>query len=296
MELRQLRYFVVLAEELHFRRAAQRLFISTPTLSQQIKGLEREMGGPLLTREPRIELTPAGEVLLRSGRDILRAADAAVRETRREAGAEIPTLRFGLLNGIPPWLPTRIGELLSARLPGARMVLTGGTTADQLRLLDDDEVDLAMVRAPVTLPERFAQIPVAREELGIVMATGHRLAGLAEIGAADLRGQELVLFARDSAVGLHDALLTELRTRGADIRLSESAMGHAQMLNVLPMRTDIVGLSSDRVAGLPGLQWRPLDRPLEVRYAAVWRSANRNPAVAAVVSALHGRLLDASVS
>ncbi|MEV6555234.1 LysR family transcriptional regulator [Nocardia sp. NPDC051756] len=284
MELRQLRYFVVLAEELHFRRAAERLFISTPTLSQQIKVLEREMGGALLTRDPRVELTAAGEVLFRTGREVLRSVDAAVRETRRASAEGATVLRFGLLNGVPPWLPSRIEELLPA---GTRMVLTGGTTADQVRLLDDDEVDLALVRAPVALPDRFAQQPVARDELGVLMSSSHPFAHSAEIAPADLTDQELILFAKESAPGLHDELLHTLHARGAHIRLSESAMGHAQMLAVLPSRPDLIGLSTSRPADQPGLAWRPLrGGPVEVTYAAIWRVPIRNPAVRALVEAL----------
>lgn len=287
VELRQLRYFVVLAEELHFRRAAQRLFISTPTLSQQIKVLERELGGPLLLREPRVELTPAGAVLLRTGREVLRSMDEALRETRRVSAAGAPVLRVGLLNGVPPAIPARLEELLSTRLPGARAVLTGGTTAEQLRLLDTDEVDLALVRAPVVLPDHCAHQAIAREELGILMSTTHPLAGAGPIDPAELSGQELILFARESAAGLHDALLHDLRDRGAAVQLSDSAMGHAQMLAVLPRRPDVIGLSSARVADLPGLQWRPLQGPpLEVTYLAAWRSSSRNPAVHALLEAL----------
>ncbi|MEU5758214.1 LysR substrate-binding domain-containing protein [Nocardia sp. NPDC047648] len=287
MELRQLRYFVVLAEELHFRRAAERLFISTPTLSQQIKVLERELGGPLLIREPRVELTPAGAVLLRSGKTVLRAMDEAVRQTRRAAVSGAPVLRLGLLNGVPSWLPTRIGSLLTAVSPGARMVLTGGTTADQVRFLDDDEVDLALVRTPVDLPERFAQRAVAREELGVLMSRRHPLAGEALLDPVELSGQELILFARESAAGLHDSLLRALADHGARVRLSASAMGHAQMLAVLPARPDVIGLSSSRADGLPGLVWRPLrGAPLVVTYAVAWRAAVRDPAVAALIAAL----------
>jgi DNA-binding transcriptional LysR family regulator len=289
VELRQLRYFVVLAEELHFRRAAERLFISTPTLSQQIKVLERELGGPLLIREPRVELTPAGAVLLRSGKTVLRAMDEAVRQTRRAAVSDAPVLRLGLLNGVPPRLPMRIERLLTAALPGARMVLTGGTTADQVRFLDDDEVDLALVRTPVDLPERFAQRAVAHEELGVLMSQRHPLADAALLDPADLSGQELILFAREAAVGLHDALLRTLADHGAGVRLSESAMGHAQMLAVLPARTDVIGLSSSRANGVPGLAWRPLrGAPLVVTYAVAWRAAARDPAVAALIAALEG--------
>ncbi|WP_228001614.1 LysR family transcriptional regulator [Nocardia australiensis] len=292
MELRQLRYFVVLAEELHFRRAAERLFISTPTLSQQIKVLEREMGGPLLFREPRVQLTAAGAVLLRTGKDVLGSVDEAITETRRTANSGASVLRFGLLNGTPPWLPARIEELLSAQVPGARIVLTGGTTADQIRLLDDDEVDLALVRAPVSLPDRFTQIPVAREELGVLMSATHALAAVGDIEPAALADHELILFARESAAGLHDALLRELGERGARVRLSDSAMGHAQMLAVLPSRPDLIGLSSSRPADLPGLVWRPLHGgPLVVTYAAAWRSVSRNPAVRTLVQTLVRRPL-----
>ncbi|MGV9719401.1 LysR family transcriptional regulator [Nocardia beijingensis] len=291
MELRQLRYFVVLAEELHFRRAAERLFISTPTLSQQIKVLERELGGPLLVREPRVELTAAGAVLLRSGRNVLRAMDEAMRETRRAAAAGAPVLRLGLLNGVPPWLPVRIGSLLAGALPGARMVLTGGTTADQVRFLDDDEVDLALVRAPVDLPDRFAQRPVAREELGVVMSQRHPLAGAGPLDPTELSGQELILFARESAAGLHGSLLRTLADHGAAVRLSDSAMGHAQMLAVLPSRPDAIGLSSSRANGLTGLVWRPLiGAPLLVTYAIAWRATVREPAVAALLAALTAEL------
>lgn len=291
MELRQLRYFVVLAEELHFRRAAERLFISTPTLSQQIKVLERELGGPLLVREPRVELTAAGAVLLRTGKDVLRAMDDAVRRTRRAAVAGAPVLRLGLLNGVPPWLPARIDSLLTAALPGGRLVLTGGTTADQVRFLDDDEVDLALLRTPVELPERFAQRAVAREELGVVMSERHPLASAALLDPAELSGHELILFARESAAGLHDSLLRTLAGHGARVRLSDSAMGHAQMLAVLPSRPDVIGLGSSRVDGLPGLVWRPLrGAPLRVTYAVAWRAAVRDPVVAALVAALTGEL------
>ncbi|MFC9436611.1 LysR family transcriptional regulator [Nocardia sp. NPDC057030] len=284
MELRQLRYFVVLAEELHFRRAAERLFISTPTLSQQIRVLERELGGALLNRDPRVELTAAGEVLFRTGREVLRSVDAAVRETRRASAAGAPVLRFGLLNGVPPWLPSRIEELLPS---GTRMVLAGGTTADQVRLLDDDEVDLALVRAPVALPDRFAQRPIARDELGVLMSASHPLADHAEIDPADLTDRELILFARDSAPGLHDELLRTLHARGARVRLSDSAMGHAQMLAVLPSRPDTIGLSTSRPAHHPGLTWRPFrGGPILVTYAALWRTPIRNPAVRALLEAL----------
>ncbi|MFF0544360.1 LysR family transcriptional regulator [Nocardia thailandica] len=279
MELRQLRYFVVLAEELHFRRAAERLFVTTPTLSQQIRVLERELGGPLLVREPQVALTPAGETLLRGARTVLAAADETARATRRVTAGGGEVVRFGLLNGAPPALARRADH--AARAVGARLVLTGGTSAEQLRMVEAGEVDLALVRAPLDLPGHPTARVVATEDLGVVLAAAHPLARRTEIAPADLAGHELILFARDAAPGLHARLLAELAARGARVRLSENAMGHAQMLAVLPARLDLIGLGSARVRDHPGLAWRPLaGGSLRVEYLAIHRTATQHPLVA----------------
>ncbi|MET9491929.1 LysR family transcriptional regulator [Nocardia sp. NPDC006630] len=288
VELRQLRYFVAVAEELHFRRAAERLFISAPTLSQQIRAIEREIGGPLLIRGSQgVELTAAGEVLLKNSRTVLEAAEIALRETRMVANPECAVFRLGVVNGAPSWLPARIESLLKARQPGARVVLTGGPTADQVRLLDREDVDLAVLRMPVRLPEHLTSTAIAVEELGIVMSREHPLALRSTIEPVHLRGQELIMFARDSAPELHDSLLAQLREQGAAVALSESAMSHAQMLSLLPLRPAAIGLGSARTATAPGLAWRPLHpHPLVISYVAAWRPAARNSALRAVAEVL----------
>lgn len=287
MELRQLRYFVVLAEELHFGRAADRLFITTPTLSQQLKVLERELGTALVLRGRRTELTPAGAALLVSGREVLRAADEAVRAARRAGGVEDPCLRLGLVNGAPPWVPTRIDELARAAVPGTRTVLISGTTTEQAQLLVAGAVDLALLRAPVQLPAAFAQRPLVTEELGLLMATTHPLAGVADLAPGDLVDHELILFPREVAPGLHDRLLDELRGRGVRMRLSDSVLGHAQMVSVLPFRDDVVGLGSVRAASGPGLVWRAFPgAPLIVTYVAAWVRDSRQPVVQGVLGML----------
>ncbi|WP_067574499.1 LysR family transcriptional regulator [Nocardia acidivorans] len=290
VELRQLRYFVAVAEELHFRRAAERLFISTPTLSQQIRAIEREVGGPLLIRGSQgVGLTAAGEVLLETARGVLEAAENALRETRMVANPERSVFRLGVVNGAPTWLPARIEALLKARQPGARVVLTGGPSADQVRLLDREDVDLAVLRMPIRLPDHLTSAAIAQEELGIVMSREHPLATRDTIEPAQLRDQELIMFARDAAPELHDSMLAQLRERGAAVALSDSAMSHAQMLSLLPMRPAAIGLGSSRTASAPGLVWRPLQpRPVVVTYVAAWRPAARNTALHTVAEALSG--------
>ncbi|WP_280355901.1 LysR substrate-binding domain-containing protein [Nocardia otitidiscaviarum] len=287
VELRQLRYFVAVAEELHFRRAAERLFISTPTLSQQIRAIEREVGGLLLVRGPQgVELTAAGEVLLASARDVLAAAEGAVRRTRAAVRADA-AFRLGVVNGAPFGLSARMEALLRARKPGLRVALTTGTSAEQVRLVDQDEVDLAVLRGPASLPPHLTQAHVIEEELGVLVSAAHPLAAHDAIDPTALSGLELILFARASAPELHDDLLRQLRERGADVVLSDSALSHAQMLSLLPLRPDAIGLGSGRTAGTPGLAWRPLrSGPLRITYLAAWRTATRDPLVREIADIL----------
>lgn len=284
-----MRYFVAVAEERSFRKAADRLLISTPTLSQQIKAVEREIGAALLIRGTRgVELTTAGEVLLRTARTTIAAADAAVAETRQAAGVVAPVLRFGLVNGMPVEVVQRVERALTAGLPGSRLAMTGGTTAQLGGLLAAGLLDVAVQRAPVDPAPGFRQALLAEEELGVLMSRRHPLAAdgdggdSGEITVADLAGRELMLFAQTSAPGLHEAILAKL----PGVVLSPSAMGHAQMLPLLAARPDVVGLSSERAAGTPGLVFRRLrGRPLVVSYLAVWHAANRSPALRAAASA-----------
>ncbi|WKY54578.1 LysR substrate-binding domain-containing protein [Nocardia seriolae] len=292
MELRQLQYFVAVAEELHFRRAAERLFISTPTLSQQIRAIEKEVGGPLLIRGNHgVELTAAGEVLLKSARYVLEAAEIAVRETRAVAQPGNASFRLGIVNGAPQWLPGRIESLLKARQPGVRIAFTTGTSGDQARLLDCDEVDLAVLRLPVRLAEHLAYTPIADEELGIVMSRENPLAAAGSVEPARIGDHELIMFARDAAPEVHDSVLAQLRERGASVTLSDSAMSHAQMLQLLPLRPEAIGVGSARTATVPGLVWRPLQPcPLVITYAAAWRATTRNPLLHTMIDAFAGGL------
>jgi DNA-binding transcriptional LysR family regulator len=286
VELRQLRYFVVVAEELHFRRAAERLLITAPTLSQQIKAVEREVGAPLLIRHSRgVNLTPAGQALLRGGAEILKAADELLAETRRVAGVAEPRLRLGLLNGVPPALPARIGDL--ARGHEARLVMTGGPTAAQVDLLAAGQTDLALLRGPVALPPGLRQVPAAREELGVLMSQDSPLAPAQAIDVADLAGRELIMFPRELSPGFYDDVLGFLTERGAAFVLSDSAMGFQQVLAILPLRQGAVSVASARAAANPGLAWRPLrGDPLTVTYVAAWRETARNPVLAAVLQTI----------
>jgi len=281
VELRQLRYFVGVAEELHFGRAAERLYISTPTLSQQIKQLEREVGTSLLIRHSRgVELTPAGQVFLARARETIQAAGLALKDTRRAAGLDEPVLRLGLLNGIPGWLPAALEQLATERFPNSTVTLEAGTTTDQVRMLTAGEIDLGLVRTPLTLPPAITCEHLAAEELGVLLTATHPLAARPELTLDDLAGLELIWIPRDSAPEFHD---DALRAIGPGVRLSDISMSHSQLRSALLVRRSAISLGSRRAA-TADVVWRPIaGRPLVARYAAVWRTDSRNPVLQAMV-------------
>ena len=281
MELRQLRYFVGVAEELHFGNAAERLYISTPTLSQQIKQLEREIGTALLIRHSRgVELTPAGQVLLARARETLQAAGLALKDTRRAAGLDEPVLRLGLLNGIPGHLPAALEQLATERFPNSTVTLVAGTTTDQLRMLDAGEIDLGLVRTPLTLPPAITSEQLDDEELGVLLTATHPLAAQPELTLDDLTGLELIWIPRAAAPEFYD---DTIRRIGTGVRLSDISMSHSQLRSALLVRRSAFSLGSRRAA-TPDIVWRPLTgRPLVAQYAAVWRTDSHNPVLQAMI-------------
>jgi DNA-binding transcriptional LysR family regulator len=275
-----MRYFVGVAEELHFGKAAERLYISTPTLSQQIKQLEREVGTTLLIRHSRgVELTPAGQVFLARARETIQAAGLAVKDTRRAAGLEEPVLRLGLLNGIPGWLPAALEQLATERFPNSTVTLEAGTTTHQLRMLTAGEIDLGLVRTPLTLPPAINSEQLATEELGILVTADHPLATSTELTLDDLTGRELIWIPRTTAPEFYDETIQRL---GPGVRVSDISMSHSQLRSALLVRRSAISLGSRRAA-TPEVVWRPLEgRPVVARYAAIWRTDSANPVLQAM--------------
>jgi DNA-binding transcriptional LysR family regulator len=188
-----MRYFVAVAEELHFERAATRLRVSSATLGQQLKQLEREIGTTLLIRHSQgVELNPAGQVFLARARETLQAAGLAWKDTRRVAGLDEPILRLGLLHGVPGWLPAALEQLASERFPNSTVTLEAGASADQVRMLAAGQIDLGLIRTPMTLPMAITSEDLAEEELGVLMAATHPLAAVPELTTDDLTNLERV--------------------------------------------------------------------------------------------------------
>ncbi|AKS36742.1 LysR family transcriptional regulator [Mycolicibacterium goodii] len=194
MELRHLRYFRAVGEELHFGRAAERLHIAQPPLSQQIRQLERELGCALLTRTTRsVGLTPAGHVYLQRAVEILDAVDAANTEARRIAAGAQGRVTIGCVGSATYSLLPQLVRALGERLPGIEVSVRGEMLAPaQIDALRSGRIDLALLRPPVH-DEAVVTHTVRRDGLVVALPADHPLATRDDLAVADLRDEDFVV-------------------------------------------------------------------------------------------------------
>ncbi|MBP2338204.1 DNA-binding transcriptional LysR family regulator [Saccharothrix coeruleofusca] len=279
MELRALQYFVTVAEELHFGRAAQRLRIVQPAVSQQITRLERELGVRLLDRTSRrVRLTPAGERVLDAAREAL----AAAARVRVVAGEPAAALRIGLASCVTTRVDRALARLRDAERP-AEPTLVDLPVAARLDAVRDGELDLALVRGAVTT----TAVTVARawsEPLHAVLSHDHPAASTPAIGLHDLDPQGLRLPARDNDPLLHDAILAALpsappRPPAGDLLNVLFEVGRDPAGWTLMPAEQLAATRSDRVLSLP------LDPPVTIDGHVVTSQATPESCVASYVAA-----------
>ncbi len=288
MELRHLRYFVAVAEELHFRRAAERLHVSQPPLSQQIRALERELGVELFSRNRRrVELTAPGRALLGRAREILAAVDDAVETTRRVARGEAGELAVGFVgSAMYGALPDVLREFRGMR-PGVALRLRELPTGAALDALAEGRIDVGVVR-PAQVDAGIALDVVAREAVVVALPEAHRLAGRRRLALRDLAGEDFVLLARREAPGLRAAI----DALGAEPHEVQEV---AEVRTVLGLVAAGVGVSlvPEAVAGAEraGVRFLPLaGRAPTVDLALAWREDDGSPALAAFRELAHARM------
>ena len=239
-ELRQLRYFVAVAERLHFGRAAQALHISQPPLSRAIRALEAQLGVPLFVRSRRrVELTREGERLLEESRRMLGHLERTALELRGMAAGERGRLRVGFVSladyGVLPGLL----KAYKAAHPGVRLALREMLSAEQAGALVGGELDFGLLLPPVSGAEALERLTVQRERFVVALPAGHRLASdRAPLRVAALSGEPLVMVPREIAPGLYD-IVTGLAARaGISFNVAQEAI---QMQTVVSLVSSGLG-------------------------------------------------------
>ncbi|MEW2164541.1 LysR substrate-binding domain-containing protein [Streptomyces sp. NPDC007084] len=289
MELRHLRYFVAVAEESHFGRAAARLHVTQSTLSTQVKALEREVGGPVFVRTSRrVELTEAGELLLLEARRTLAQAERALDVARQSVRGETGAVRIGfsgiaVLEGILPADLRRFHtahprvELHVAELPPAAQVqgLRDGTL--DVGYSPDNglgDVDGLVARRGV------------RTTLSIAVRPDHPLASAATVAPADLEGENLIVYAADpDDLSVLDRLRAGHAERRAGVHLVTSTLGVLALASA-GVGVAVVPTAAHRIA-VPDVVYRPLrDTAADVQVVTLSRADELAGPVRAFVSSL----------
>jgi DNA-binding transcriptional LysR family regulator len=215
MELRRIQYFVAVAEEAHFGRAADRLQMAQPPLSQQIKALEAEMGVALFRRTTRkVELTAAGERFLQRARSILAAVDDAVAEAGQVADGMLGRIAIGFTGSATYDLLPSLVRVLRADLPGIELDIHGEMlTPDQVAALTDGSLDLGLLRPPVRSPAVKVQV-LRREPLIAVLPEHHPLAARSRVRLSDLRDDPFITYPSHHRSVVYEAVIDACQRAG----------------------------------------------------------------------------------
>ncbi len=280
MELRHLQYFLILAEELNFGRAAGRLHIAQPSLSQQIRQLETELDAELFDRTVRpIRLTNAGQLLLRDAYALISDAEAAAREVRRAGRGEVGRLRIGYSYGGLYDLVLCLLRRIRRAWPDANLVIHQLPEREQIPALRTGRVDVVLGRVTEPLTSDVIMHPLRHERLIAILPVRHPLAGHETVKLSDLCDEPFVMFPRRFEPVVFDNYIEACRGEGFTLRLEQEVCDAQTQALVIAAGLG-VGLSGDHLAlRFPELVYPPVDPPVTVaEIGALW-GENKLPEV-----------------
>lgn len=263
MDLRHLRYFVAVAEERHFGHAADRLHMAQPPLSQAIRQLEADLGVELLHRTTRrVDLTDAGAVYLARARAILAHVDEASHEARRVAAGAVGHLAIGCVGSATYSLLPTLSRQLTAELPGVDFSFRGEMLVpDQVEALRSGEIDIALLRPPVT-DRSLALAPLRRDRLVVALPADHPLAAKRQVRAADLGRVDVIVHSADRRSVMYGVVLRILHDAGVEPRIRHEVGETSTLVTLVAGGLGAAVVPEPVTAlALDGVVYRPLIRP-----------------------------------
>jgi LysR family hydrogen peroxide-inducible transcriptional activator len=290
MNLRDLRYLVALADERHFGKAAERCYVSQPTLSAQVRKLEEYLGVPLVERQPkRVALTATGEKVVQRARVLLQEADAIVELAKSDRDPLAGALKLALIPTVGPYLLPHVVGRFRKDLPRLKLMLYEYQTQQLLERLRAGEIDVGILALPVE-PDGLDSTELYDEPFMLAVPAAHPLADQERIRIDDLRDETLLLLEdghclRDQALEVcgrfrvHEA--QDYRATSLETLRQMVAAGHG--VTLLPEFAAETPIGTAR-----GLKIKPFARPAPGRtIGAVWRrSTTRAPAIEAIAAAI----------
>jgi len=286
MELRHLRYFIAVAEELHFGRAAQRLHISQPPLSRQIHQLESELGVELFDRRPTgVVLTPAGQTLLDGARSLIVDVERLSRRAQRVAKGEVGKLTVGfretaMYNGVLPAILHAYRE----RFDNVELDIVPLSSTDQIGALREGRIDIGFAHSSVLSEALLQSEEVYEDNIVLAVHSANPLARRRRLYLKDLTNQPFIWFPRATSPRYHDELLQACQKAGLTMQVVQVAPyigGTAVTLVAAGVGICFAQESSARLTRPMNVVLRPLeDLTLKAKLHAVWRSDNISPLLA----------------
>jgi DNA-binding transcriptional LysR family regulator len=283
IELRHLRYFIAVAEELHFGRAARRLGIAQPPLSVQIQRLEAEIGVELFERTSRrVQLTAAGRALLDEGRHVLSGFRSATEAAQRAARGETGSLTVAFAASVMFLSLPRIIRRFRDEFPRVRLELRELPTGPQIIALRDGELDIGFLREPPPDDELETET-MMKERLLLALSKRHELATRKRLRLADVANEDFVLFPRDLAPGLHAHVLAVCAEAGVHPRIVQTSRELYTTVSLVEAGLGVTIIpESVRKMGWRGVRYYPIGSPhATTRIDAAWRADNPSPVVPA---------------
>jgi DNA-binding transcriptional LysR family regulator len=282
IEFRQLRYFVALAEELHFGRAAEREHVGQSGLSQQIQRLERELRVKLLERSTHhVQLTRAGVAFLAEARQLLAQADRAVAAAQR-AGSPAAALWVGIVDASYDSMPQILREV-QQQYPSLAIHQVEAGVPEQLAMLAQGRLDVGFGRASLA-PAQIGSELVRLDPMGVLVAEGHRFAALPAVPVAALVEEPVLLGEDDRAPEFNQFVIELCRSVGFTPTVTRGTVQSMQAAAALVAEGSCVASTpSSCIRTFPGVVWRPLVDPV-ARYpwSLLWRAGDRSEYVQAV--------------
>ena len=281
MELRHLRYFVTLAEELHFGRAAERLHIAQPPLSQQIRQLEIELGFSLFHRTKRkVQLTEAGLVFLEEAQQILKQLEQAIQIGRQTSRGEIGQLAIGFVSSAAYNILPETLRSFRTCFPGVALELHELTTFQQVQWLKEGRIDVGFVRPPIE-ETAFSTETIFRERLVVALPETHPLANQLNLSLASLCKEPFIFFSRIHAPGLYDTLISLCQQAGFSPMVVQEAI---QMQTIVSLVAAEIGVAivpaSLQHLQRTGVVYKIVQEPTpEVALNMIWRQDDISPTV-----------------
>lgn len=288
IEFRHLKYFQTVANELHFRKAAEKLFITQPALSRQIQQLEEYVGAKLFKRDKRnVSLTKAGEYLLKESQFLFDHLGYIKDNIRHIAQGDEGEIRIGFVGSAMQSVIPSLLKKINKESPGIHFVLTELTNQDQVDKIRNDQLDLGFIRT-MRLPEGLIKIDVFEETFCLVLPKSHPVSSKSFKSISDLKEESFILFSSQYSHGYYDKIMSIFEDQGFTPKVAHESVHANTIFRLVENELGIGIVPSSLKQGFDlNIKFIDLkDIPQRTTLSAIWKEESRNPILKSVVGFL----------